>query len=50
MKEFIINEKQIEALLTYLVEKPFKEVVNGINMLQNLKEKDNKNASKEEKK
>jgi len=38
MKKFEITEEQIRALLSYLVDKPFKEVANGVSMLQGLPE------------
>ena len=35
-QQFIINANQVNALLAYLAERPFKEVFQGIQMLQNL--------------
>lgn len=38
MKKFEITQEQIEALLKYLVSKPFAEVAQGVEMLTKLPE------------
>lgn len=40
--KYIIDEKLRDALLNYLMEKPYKEVFQGIHALQNLKKLDEK--------
>lgn len=38
MKTFLINEDLIKGLLNYLLDKPYKEVWQGVVALQNLPE------------
>jgi len=38
MKNFKLTEEQRAIMLNYLQERPYKEVVQGINMLLNLEE------------
>jgi len=38
MKKYIIDENVIQGLLNYLIEKPYKEVEQGIQALMSLEE------------
>ena len=38
MKKFQITQEQVNAILNYLAERPFKEVAAGIQMLNSLPE------------
>ena len=38
MKQFVLEEKDKNALIGYLQKKPYEEVYQGINMLLGLKE------------
>jgi hypothetical protein len=37
MNSYIIDEQTVQAILSYLAQRPYSEVVNGIQALQNLK-------------
>jgi hypothetical protein len=38
MKQFIIDEQSLMALINYLSKRPYEEVAGAISALQNLKE------------
>ena len=46
MKDLIITQEQAQKILNYLINKPFREVVELINILQTLKETINKDKEK----
>jgi hypothetical protein len=38
MKQYKINEEVLNAILVYLMTRPYQDVANGIKMLQSLEE------------